>query len=137
MGIDPSELYQLTLDEFKLVNPDVRYLPQDMVKLRYDAEEKYREDSINQVKEERQNIIEAEEKKNEEKTQNNEGDKKNDELGQKMEKIKEDEQLALEKIKKRQKIDIEAMIENQINTEMMNKMNLEKERRQKEKEKQQ
>ena len=44
LGIDPSELYQLSLDEFKLVNPDVRHLPQDMVKLRYEAEEKYRND---------------------------------------------------------------------------------------------
>ena len=63
LGIDPSELYQLTLEEFKLVNPDVRYLPQDMIKFRYEAEEKYRNDSINQVKEERQKIIEEEEEK--------------------------------------------------------------------------
>ena len=34
-----------------------------MVKLRYDADEKYRTDSIEQVKEERQKIIEATEKK--------------------------------------------------------------------------
>ena len=34
-----------------------------MVKLRYDAEEKYRNDSINQVKEERQKIIEESEEK--------------------------------------------------------------------------
>ena len=44
-----------------------------------------------------------------------------------MEKIKEEEKKALEKIKKRQKADIEAMIENQINTEMINKINMEKE----------
>ena len=102
LGIDPSELYQLTLEEFKLVNPDVRYLPQDMIKFRYEAEEKYRNDSINQVKEERQKIIEEEEKKNEEKKNENEKEEKNkDELGEKMEKIKEEEKKALEKIKKK------------------------------------
>ena len=51
------------MDEFKLVNPDVRHLPNDMVKFRYEAEEKYRTDSINQVKEERAKIIEEEGKK--------------------------------------------------------------------------
>ena len=57
LGIDPSELYQISMDEFKLLNPDVRHLPQDMIQFRYDAEEKYRNDSINQVKEERNKII--------------------------------------------------------------------------------
>ena len=50
LGIDTSELYQITLDEFKELNPDVRHLPQDMIQFRYDAEEKYRNDSIEQVK---------------------------------------------------------------------------------------
>lgn len=54
LGIDPSELYQLTFEEFKLINPDVRHITQDLAKFRYDAEEKYRNESINQVKEERQ-----------------------------------------------------------------------------------
>ena len=37
-----------------------------------------------------------------------------------MEKIKEEEKKALEKIKKKKKQDIEAMIESQINTEIRN-----------------
>ena len=71
LGIEPSELYQITMDEFKLLNPDVRYLPQEMIQLRYDAEEKYRNDSINQVKEARQKIMQEDtsnvDKKNDEK----------------------------------------------------------------------
>ena len=63
------------MDEFKLVNPDVRHLPNDMVKFRYEAEEKYRTDSINQVKEERAKIIEEEEKKKEEKNNNDNNNK--------------------------------------------------------------
>ena len=59
------------MDEFKLLNPDVRYLPQEMIQLRYDAEEKYRNDSINQVKEARQKIMQEDtsnvDKKNDEK----------------------------------------------------------------------
>ena len=63
LGIDTSELYQITMDEFKELNPDVRHLPQDMIQFRYDAEEKYRNDSIEQVKEERKKIIEENKEK--------------------------------------------------------------------------
>ena len=85
LGIEPSELYQLTLEEFKIVNPDVPHLPQDMIQFRYDAEEKYRNASINQVKEERQKIIEEKEKKNEEEhNKTNDGENQKDELGEKM-----------------------------------------------------
>ena len=90
------------MDEFKLLNPDVRYLPQEMIQLRYDAEEKYRNDSINQVKEARQKIMEEDtsnvDKKNDEKKE----EENKNELDEKMKKIKEDETKALEKIKKKQ-----------------------------------
>ena len=85
---------------FKL--PDVRCLPQDKIQFQYDAEEKYRNDSIEQVKEKRKKIIEEEKDKEED-------DKKNEEkkevkiqyeLEEKMKKIKEEEIKALEKIKK-------------------------------------
>ena len=84
LGIDTSELYQMTMDEFKLLNPDVRHLPQDMLQYRYDAEEKYRNDSINQVKELRKKIIEEDNKKvDEEKDEKKEEENKN-ELDEKM-----------------------------------------------------
>ena len=103
LGIDPSELYQMTMDEFKLLNPDVRHLPQDMLQYRYDAEEKYRTESINQVKELRKKIIEEDNKKvDEEKDEKKEEENKN-ELDEKMKKIKEEELKALEKIKKKTK----------------------------------
>ena len=98
MGIDPSELYQLTFEEFKLLNPDVRHITQDLAKFRYDSEEKYRNESINQVKEERQKIIEEEQKKKEEKNNKNEDEnKKGGELDEKMEKIKEEEKKLLKR----------------------------------------
>ena len=93
-----------------------------MIQFRYESEEKYRMNSIDQVKQERQKIIENEEKKpDEQKTKNGEDNKKG-EMDEKMEKIIEEEKKALEKIKKKQKMDIEAMIEEQINNEIRNKM---------------
>ena len=46
-----------------------------------------------------------------------------------MEKIREEEKKALEKIKKRQKQDIEAMFESQINNELRVKIQEEKDRK--------
>ena len=52
----------------------MRHLPQDMIKFRYDAEEKYRTDSIEQVKQEREKIIEEKEgKKKEEQNEKKSG----------------------------------------------------------------
>ena len=52
LGIAPSELYQITLEDYKIIYPDVRSLPKELQDMRYDAAEKYRNDSIEQVKEE-------------------------------------------------------------------------------------
>ena len=62
MGIETSELIQQNLEEFKTTHPDVRSLDQDMLKFRYNASEKFRIQSINLIKKEREKIIdEAEE----------------------------------------------------------------------------
>ena len=66
LGIAPSELYQITLEDYKIIYPDVRSLPKELQDMRYDAAEKYRNDSIEQVKEERNKIIEELEKKEQE-----------------------------------------------------------------------
>ena len=78
-----------------------------MIQLRYDAEEKYRNDSINQVKELRAKIIQEENTKFEDKNENTNEEEKKGELEEKMEKIKEEEKKVIEKIKKKQKADIE------------------------------
>ena len=129
LGIDPSELYQISMDEYKLLNPDVRHLPQDMIQFRYDAEEKYRNDSINQVKEERTKIINEKAEETERKNDENKDEANQNELDEKMKKIKEEETKALEKIKKKQKQDIESMIETQINNEIRQRQTLEKEKK--------
>lgn len=48
----------ISMEEFKELNPDVRKLSQKMQKYRYDEYDKFRNETISMVKEERQKIIE-------------------------------------------------------------------------------
>ena len=66
LGVEPKELYKLNVNEFKKKYPEVKKLDKELFQLRYDAEEKFRNDTIEQVKKERQEIIESENKKKEE-----------------------------------------------------------------------
>jgi hypothetical protein len=72
VGIEPSELYKLNMDEFKKKYPDVKELSEDLLKYRYDAEEKFRRETLEQVKQERIEIIENEKQKKEEEIKNKE-----------------------------------------------------------------
>ena len=56
LGIEQSELIKLSIEEFKAQNPDVKKLSKDLVKFRYEANEKYRNNTIDLIKEERNNI---------------------------------------------------------------------------------
>ena len=121
LGVMPSELYQLSMEDFKLKYPEVRTLNQELLKFRYDEDEKYRKDTIEEVKKERKKIIENEKKKkeaqnkkkqNEEKSKNeqsdkstkdNKNDKNADDMDTKLEKLIEAEKKNIEKIKKKQK----------------------------------
>ena len=73
LGIERAELYQLSMDEFKKKYPEVKNLSDELIKLRYDAEEKFRNETIKQAQEERNKIINENEKnkKNENKENNN------------------------------------------------------------------
>ena len=70
VGVDPYELYKLNMDEFKKKYPDVKKLSQELLKYRYEAEEKFRDETVKQVVAERNKIIEEENKKNEKKEEN-------------------------------------------------------------------
>ena len=149
LGIELAELYKLNMDEFKKKYPEVKKLDEELLKLRYDAEEKFRESTVEQAKKERQKIIEEEEKGNKNNQNNKKDEKKNngenkeenqenqenkDEETLKWEKIIEKEKKGIEKIKKRQKQNIENLIEEQINKELIVKVNEVKEQIKKEKE---
>ena len=146
LGIQISELIQLDLEEFKLKYPEIRSLDPDMIKYRYNAAEKFRIQSINLLKKERQRIIDGDEI-----SQNEDNFKKtvtsmsktggfnkggNVELttDEKMEQILKEQKKAIHKIKQKQRQDIQALIKMQIDKEISEKINIEKQRRQKEKE---
>ena len=65
LGIEPSELYKLNTEEFKKKYPEVKQLSQELFQYRYEAEEKFRNETIEAVKKEREKIIENENKKKE------------------------------------------------------------------------
>jgi hypothetical protein len=75
VGIEPSELYKLNMNDFKKKYPDVKELSQELLKYRYDAEEKFRCETVEQVKKERNAIIESEKKQEEEKKKKEEKEK--------------------------------------------------------------
>ena len=138
LGIERAELYQLSMDEFKKKYPEVKNLSDELIKLRYDAEEKFRNDTIKQAQEERNKIISENEKnkKNENKENNNNDEQpqnKDDDIT-KWEKLIENEKKGIEKIKKRQRQNIESLIEEQINKELIIKVNEVKDQIKKEKE---
>ena len=158
LGIETSELIQQTLEEFKSKHPDVRSLDADMVKFRYNAAEKFRIQSINLIKKEREKIMdEANDIKigkdnndqnrvtytNMSKTHVTTTSKDKwggattitgDDVDQKMEQIFSEQKKAIMKIRQKQRQDIQALIKSQIEREISEKINSEKERRHKEKE---
>ena len=156
LGIETSELIQQNVEEFKIKHPDVRSLEPEMLKYRYNAAEKFRIQSINLIKKEREKIIdEADEIKIGK--DNNDQNRKTytnmtkthltstsrekwatqttgEDVDEKMEKIFSEQKKAMMKIKQKQRQDIQALIKSQIDREISEKINSEKERRHKEKE---
>ena len=116
-----------------------------MLKYRYNAFEKFRIQSINLLKKERQRIIEEEENPQNNITNNmsrtigiggwsKEKTDNSPAFDDKMEQILSEQKKAIQKIKQKQRQDIQALIKMQIDREIMDKVNIEKQRRQKEKE---
>jgi hypothetical protein len=137
LGVNKKDLYQISFQKFKSQNSDVQELPKELQKFRYDSLENFRNKTINQVKEKRQNLIEEEENNNINNKYNyNEKDNKNKrKLDPKMEKLLEEQKATIQKIKNKQKYDIEQIIEAQLQKEIDLKNTAEKEREKKEKEK--
>ena len=60
LGVAISELYFVDFETYKNQNPDMRNLPKDIQQKRFDGIEKLRNDTISEVKEMRQKIIDEE-----------------------------------------------------------------------------
>ena len=56
LGINQEELYKLSFEKFKNQYSDIQELPKDLQKYRYEAYEKFRNKTIEKLKEERKNI---------------------------------------------------------------------------------
>lgn len=134
IGVEVKDLYFIDIDEFRNSNFELKHLNHDCLKMRYDHHEKLRKDLIVQVREERHKLIEDGEKKksqsmNKSVSQNNRSMNDTKIFSTAIELEKKE----IEKIKFRQKKEIESMIEYEIKMELIRKNNEEKIRRQQEK----
>jgi len=126
LGIIPSELYKLSIDEykdkFKIINTD-----QKMLKLRYDGYERFRKESISLVAKRREIIIakENDKKRNEKNFKKSKTD--NNFVLKSVDKIKEGEKKAIENIKIQQRKNIKDMLKSQIREELYKKKEQKKE----------
>ena len=113
------------MDEFKQLNPEINDLPNDLQKLRYDAAEKFRLETISVAKEQREKIIENENLKNKKKENMTHYSFYDEE---KMEKLKEDQERMVENIKNKQRMEMIQIVEEQYQTEFINIQNKEREK---------
>ena len=156
LGIIPSELYFQDFDTYVKLNPEVIGLPKEIQKIRFENIDNYRKETIQMVIEQREKIINNQEQKdkNLETTGNiktniskiisNETHRNtlaNEEipeekqiiptynLEEQLNNIIEKEKKNLEKLKRRQKNEIEAEIETKIKGEMIRQKSELKEKR--------
>ena len=121
LGILPEELFHKTFEEFIKEHPDIINFPQEVLKIRYNNIEDYRNKLIEQVKKKRQDII----NQNEEGTEKNNTNQKNyiiegnEAMKKEITEMKEKGEKNLEKIRQKQNNIIETKIEKELKTEML------------------
>lgn len=141
LGILPEELYFQDFDTYIKLNPEVIGLPKDIQRIRFENIDKYRKETIKMVKDQRDLIINNRKEKEKEQNNNNEtSDKMNINenniienktiynLDEQLNNIMDKEKKNLEKLKRRQKNEIEAEIETKIKSEMIRQKAEEKEK---------
>ena len=138
LGIIPSELYYQDFETYVKMNPEVISLTKEIQKIRFDNIDNYRKESIQMVIEQREKIISLSPEKifqtsiniksnktynnTPEATNENNNDEKNIQiynLDEQLNNMMEKEKKNLEKLKRRQKNEIEAEIESKIKSEMI------------------
>ena len=136
LGIIPNELYFHDFETYVKMNPEVIALPKEIQKIRFENIDNYRKETIQMVIDQREKIISLSQEKifqtsiNLKKTQNNTpeltSENNNDEkqmqiynLDEQLNSMIEKEKKNLEKLKRRQKNEIEAEIESKIKSEMI------------------
>ena len=140
-GILIDELYYTDFKDYCELHPELTNLPGDMKKYRYDLIENFREKTINQIKEERRKLMKIKINENSKKEKDKDFFFKNynslqegskllitQAFDERMNSLIKEENRNLEKLKNRQKKNIEYLIEQELKYELMNKRNREKER---------
>ena len=113
LGILPSELYKISLEEYKKKNPDSFSLNPKILQFRYDGQEKFRNESIALVKKRREGII-----NNSNKINNAKDSKNKNEYEKNLEKVKQEGKKAMDNLKNIQKKNIRSILEDQMNHEI-------------------
>lgn len=133
LGILPIELYQISMEEYKNRNKASFTIDQKMLKYRYDGFEKFRNESINLARKRRDVIIY---KENINKQKNRKSKSENSFIMRSLEKMKEGEKKAMENLKNQQRKNIKSIIEDQINHEILKKVEKKNEWKQQKREEQ-
>ena len=147
-GVLPEELYHIGYREYLSIHPEISNLPDDIKRYRFNLLEQLRLKTIKMIKEKRKELIES----NKKDIFNKIGDYRTSrkkwtenffisELGNprgnmtfsdKMSSLIKKEKANINKIKQKQKQNIEYMIESQMKSELINYKNIEKDRKVKE-----
>ena len=147
-GVLPEELYHIGYKEYLSIHPEISNLPDDIKRYRFNLLEQLRLKTIKMIKEKRKELIES----NKKDIFNKIGDYRTSrkkwtenffisELGNprgnmtfsdKMSSLIKKEKANINKIKQKQKQNIEYMIESQMRSELINYKNIEKDRKVKE-----
>ena len=147
-GVLPEELYHIGYREYLSIHPEISNLPDDIKRYRFNLLEQLRLKTIKMIKEKRKELIES----NKKDIFNKIGDYRTSrkkwtenffisELGNprgnmtfsdKMSSLIKKEKANINKIKQKQKQNIEYMIESQMRSELINYKNIEKDRKVKE-----
>ena len=147
-GVLPEELYHIGYKEYLSIHPEISNLPDDIKRYRFNLLEQLRLKTIKMIKEKRKELIESNKKDIINKIGDYRASRKKwtenffiSELGNprgnmtfsdKMSSLIKKEKANINKIKQKQKQNIEYMIESQMRSELINYKNIEKDRKVKE-----
>ena len=147
-GVLPEELYHIGYKEYLSIHPEISNLPDDIKRYRFNLLEQLRLKTIKMIKEKRKELIESNKKDIFNKIGDYRTSRKkwtenffisdlgnprgNMTFSDKMSSLIKKEKANINKIKQKQKQNIEYMIESQMKSELINYKNIEKDRKVKE-----
>ena len=149
-GIQPYELYYIDYKEYLSKHPEISSLPDDIKRYRFNLLERLRLKTIKMIKEKRKELINIKDDKLREESEEYKTSRKkwtdkfriklneseyhqgNKTFSEKMSSMIQKERENINKIKKKQKQNIEYMIESQMKAELINNKNIEKDKKVKE-----